>query len=200
MSAPQEQKMNLILDAAFELFGRFGFYETKISDIADQAGIAKGTIYLYFTSKEELFKAMLCRDFERFMFKVREIADGTEEISDKLYLIAEHHLLFLFSRKDYARMFFQFPNNDPGLWKIFEKFHLEYIEIVYDVLLAAQMKRSDLMAKAFTGLLDGFKMDMLVDQTLTEDLVQQKAKWIVRMFLYGSVTMNEQNEQGGEET
>lgn len=53
---PQE-----LVDAALELFIEQGFAATKLSDIAERAGVSKGTIYLYFPSKEELLKAAVRR-------------------------------------------------------------------------------------------------------------------------------------------
>ncbi len=50
-----------ILTAATETFGRFGFKKTSIDDIARRAGIGKGTVYLHFESKEELFGAVIRR-------------------------------------------------------------------------------------------------------------------------------------------
>lgn len=51
MSSASVDKHAAILDAAYELFGSGGFYETKMSEVAERAGIAKGTVYLYFKSK-----------------------------------------------------------------------------------------------------------------------------------------------------
>lgn len=66
MSSASVDKHAAILDAAYELFGSGGFYETKMSEVAERAGIAKGTVYLYFKSKEELFMAVTRRDCEGF--------------------------------------------------------------------------------------------------------------------------------------
>lgn len=48
-----------ILDAAFEVFGEEGFARTKLDDVARRAGVSKGTLYLYFDSKEALFREMV---------------------------------------------------------------------------------------------------------------------------------------------
>lgn len=48
-----------ILDAAFEEFVANGFTATRVEDIADRIGVTKGTIYVYFPTKEELFSAMI---------------------------------------------------------------------------------------------------------------------------------------------
>lgn len=50
-----------ILDAALRVFGQYGYRRTSVDDIAGEAGIAKGTIYLSFTSKEEIFRALAQR-------------------------------------------------------------------------------------------------------------------------------------------
>lgn len=55
MSKEKISKRELILDTAFELFLKKGYLETKMINIADAAGIGKGTIYEYFDSKEKLF-------------------------------------------------------------------------------------------------------------------------------------------------
>jgi TetR/AcrR family acrAB operon transcriptional repressor len=51
-----------ILDAAAELFVHYGYDKTTVSDIARQAGVSKGAIYLHFKSKDELFEALLMRE------------------------------------------------------------------------------------------------------------------------------------------
>ena len=48
-----------ILDAAFQVFGEEGFARTKLDDVARSAGVSKGTLYLYFDSKETLFREMV---------------------------------------------------------------------------------------------------------------------------------------------
>lgn len=52
-------KQSAILEAGFELFSENGFADTRLDDIARRAGVAKGTLYLYFDSKEELFKKVV---------------------------------------------------------------------------------------------------------------------------------------------
>jgi AcrR family transcriptional regulator len=58
---PQSGKWTRILDAAQTLFWRYGVRRTSIDDIAAEAGVAKGTVYLYFDSKETLFEQLADR-------------------------------------------------------------------------------------------------------------------------------------------
>lgn len=52
-------KERVILDAALDVFGKKGFSAARLEDVAAKAGVAKGTVYLYFASKEDLFRGLL---------------------------------------------------------------------------------------------------------------------------------------------
>ncbi|MGN6189388.1 MAG: TetR/AcrR family transcriptional regulator [Conexibacter sp.] len=54
-----EERPTQILHAALEVFGEFGLARARLEDIAKRAGVSKGTIYLYFPNKEELFREMV---------------------------------------------------------------------------------------------------------------------------------------------
>lgn len=56
-----------LLDAAADLIARLGYDKTTISDIASQAGVAKGAVYLHWTSKDDLFEALIIREMRRMM-------------------------------------------------------------------------------------------------------------------------------------
>src|SRR5512140_1368151 len=62
-SGPARDKRERILDAAETIFARHGFFAAKVSDVAKEAGVADGTIYLYFKSKDDLLISL----FERRM-------------------------------------------------------------------------------------------------------------------------------------
>lgn len=54
-----EERPHQILQAALDVFGEFGLARARLEDIAKRAGVSKGTIYLYFPNKEELFREMV---------------------------------------------------------------------------------------------------------------------------------------------
>lgn len=64
--AENREREQRILDAAAQLIIHYGYDKTSVSEIAEAAGISKGAIYLHFTSKEELFTALLRREFLRY--------------------------------------------------------------------------------------------------------------------------------------
>lgn len=68
-----------IIRTAREIFSQKGFSETRVTDITERAGIAKGTLYLYFRSKEELFLAVIRDAAERLRQSVAEALHGVED-------------------------------------------------------------------------------------------------------------------------
>src|SRR3954454_11207894 len=91
-SVVASDKYEAILRAAIKVFAGFGYFNSKVSDIAAEAGVADGTVYLYFKNKEDILHSIFDRAMEEF------IADGKRELSaitgprEKLTRIAELHL------------------------------------------------------------------------------------------------------------
>lgn len=74
--AKHEARANQILDAAATLLQRWGYNKTTIDDIARHAGVAKGTIYLYWKSREDLFVALFAREEQRLGEEIKERIAG----------------------------------------------------------------------------------------------------------------------------
>jgi len=90
-----------ILAAAERTFGRLGFHDAKMADIAAEAGVAAGTVYNYFKNKDEVFASILQRGQERVLALQSghaEVADPIERtrlrIRDTLAYLEEHGVLF----------------------------------------------------------------------------------------------------------
>lgn len=95
--ANREDKRRRIIDAAVEVFADKGFFGARVSEIAERAGVADGTIYLYFKSKDEilisLFEEKMAEILERFVNMLSEVHDTEEKmrryIIEHLTLVAE---------------------------------------------------------------------------------------------------------------
>lgn len=73
----KESRPAELLDAALDLFVERGYAATRLDDIASRAGVSKGTLYLYFANKEELFKALVRENIVRLLDRFRaEIEDS----------------------------------------------------------------------------------------------------------------------------
>jgi AcrR family transcriptional regulator len=75
----REQRAERILDAAAELMLRWGYNKTTIDDIARQAGVAKGTIYLHWKTREDLFTALMKREYIRLAEDIQQRLAGDPE-------------------------------------------------------------------------------------------------------------------------
>lgn len=187
MSNALNRKHTDILDAAYELFGSTGFYETKMSEVAERAGIAKGTVYLYFKSKEELFMAVTRRDCEGFLYQLEEKLRGVNALSDKLSVIAEHHLFYYYERKQHTKLFFRAPNNNPELVGYMAQFMEEYMQAVVKVLLEGGACEPELMAQSYIGMLDRLKMDILFHPSFTEEDAHNRTRFASGLFINGAL-------------
>ena len=82
---PQE-----LLNAALELFVEKGFAATRSEEVATRAGVSKGTLYLYFPSKEELFKAVVRSNISALIAEGQRIADQFDGSSAQLLRLLMH--------------------------------------------------------------------------------------------------------------
>src|SRR5512132_3770452 len=84
-------KPQQIVDAAIRVFARTGYYSSRVSDIAREAGIASGTIYLYFKTKEEILVTLFREKMAEFVaFLRREIAEEKEPEAKLRQLVYLH--------------------------------------------------------------------------------------------------------------
>ena len=187
MSSASIHKHTAILDAAYELFGSMGFYETKMSEVAEHAGIAKGTVYLYFKSKEELFMAVTRRDCEGFLEQLEGKLSTCSILPEKLSVIAAHHLIYYYERKRHTKLFFRAPNNNPELVAYMAQFMENYMQAVVKVLLEGGASEPELMAQAYIGMLDRLKMDILFDPSFTEEDASKRANFAAGLFITGAM-------------
>jgi len=96
------QLRDKVLDAADRLLGRLGYRKTTMDDLAREAGIGRRTIYLYFSSKEEVFFASIDRVVERMLEELRRIAVVHEPASTRLARMLTARVLLRFdSVRDY---------------------------------------------------------------------------------------------------
>ena len=83
----KEAVKDAILDATDRLLARYGYKKMTVEDIAIEVGIGKGTIYLHFTSKEEIVLSHVDRIVERVKERLREIARSDVPVAEKLRLM-----------------------------------------------------------------------------------------------------------------
>jgi len=98
----EKPKRQLILEAAFEVFSRKGFHGAKVDEIAEKAGIGKGTIYEYFKSKADVFHNMYIWYVEKYFAELEAGLLEDIPVTDKLYTIIKNHIVFMNTIKGLA--------------------------------------------------------------------------------------------------
>ena len=81
------EKRRIILDAAVRVFARQGFHSARVSDIADEAGVAYGLVYHYFGSKDEILDTLFLERWNVLLDAIGEVDRSEAEPRDKLYAI-----------------------------------------------------------------------------------------------------------------
>jgi len=81
-------KRRMILDAAVTVFARQGFHHCRVSEVADEAGVAYGLVYHYFDSKEEILNQLFLERWQIMLDAIAEIDRQEVGVRDKLYMVA----------------------------------------------------------------------------------------------------------------
>jgi len=155
-------KRQAILRAAIEVFARKGYFNSKVADIAGVAGIADGTVYLYFKSKDEILHSIFDRAMAEFIDEGKSQLSMLSSPEEKLRKIAELHLGRLSDDRDLAIVF---QVELRGSTKFMQEFSAagfaEYLDIIRETIEDGQKSglfRKDLKpivcAKILYGALD----------------------------------------------
>jgi TetR/AcrR family fatty acid metabolism transcriptional regulator len=190
MSAPSTaaaEKRRMILDAAMRVFARQGFHTCRVSDIADEAGVAYGLVYHYFSSKDEILDTLFLERWNVMLELIREVDSKPIHVRDKFGAIAS------FIVDSYR--------HDPDLMKViivevtraansFGQTHLAEIraayELIADIVTEAQAQGSlraeiepRFAAMAFYGAIEQLLTGWIFGLLPEGPEHFERAKWLV---------------------
>jgi len=184
-------KREAILRAAITVFAHNGYFNSKVADIAREAGVADGTVYLYFKSKEEILHSIFDRGMEE------AIAAGKQELArisdprEKLRSIARLHLERLGDDRDLAVVF---QVELRGSTKFMEEFsaagfaeYLNLIRTTFEEGQQAGVFRAELNPKVVAKILFGALDEMATNWILSQRKYKlaPMADQVLDIFLHG---------------
>ena len=155
-------KYQRILDGAVAVFADKGFFNSRISDIADRADVADGTVYLYFKNKEEILMTAINTAFDGFMRHARTELAKISSPAERLRRLAFLHLDALGSNRNLAVVFQMELRQSTRFLSEFSHHHMvEYLTLVRTAISDGQANGifrrempDKVVANCFFGALD----------------------------------------------
>ena len=197
----REQKRQRILRAAIDVFASKGYFAARMTDIAEAAQVADGTLYLYFEGKEHLlmsiFDGVLGRFIERLDGEIAKIDDPTEKLSIMIRL----HLETLGRDQALAHVLQIETRHSRRFMSLFTHGKLgEYLNRVRDIIVEGQESgvfRGDISPGLATNLVFGAVDEIVMSWLLAErpgDLVRHHRP-LVRMLTDGIAPCRNHGEE-----
>jgi TetR/AcrR family transcriptional regulator, fatty acid metabolism regulator protein len=188
------EKYHRIIAAATKVFARKGFFHAKVSDIAKEAQVADGTIYLYFENKDDilisLFEEQMKAVLDNMVLQIHQEKDAIRKIEK----FALTHLKLIELNKNMAEIIQVELRQSSKFMKEYknEKF-MQYLNLISDVIREGQeqgvFRRDvipDIAKRAFFGALDEMSRFWVLSSHKKYD-IETAAKQISEYFLHGMV-------------
>jgi AcrR family transcriptional regulator len=197
-------KRRVILDAAVRVFARQGFHACRVSDIADEAGVAYGLVYHYFASKDEVLDTLFLERWSVMLELIREVDAQAIPVREKLRAIAS------FIIDSYQ--------HDPDLMKViivevtraansFGNTHIDTIREAYDLIggmiakaQAAGVFKAEIEARfaamAFYGAIEQLLTGWIFDLLPQGEQDFERAKWLVVETVCGGLETRSSEQAG----
>ncbi len=161
-SSRADLRRRQILEGAIRAFAARGFYRTRVSDIAKAAGVADGTIYLYFEGKDDLLAQVLRQALDSFWDRGEAYVLEASSAAEQLGRFVELHLSYMGEDRDLATVFQVDLRHSPHfLGDVSRKIFRDYLDRVADIVARGQASgelRRDLFplqaAQMVFGVLD----------------------------------------------
>jgi TetR/AcrR family fatty acid metabolism transcriptional regulator len=191
LSLKQLNKRKAIIEAAIEIFSRRGFHKTKISQIAKAAGVADGTVYLYFKDKDDLLINAFDELISEKLVNIQNKIEHEASARDKLLKFFDYHIDLFTEKPAVARFLAIELRQSPDFYKSYPEYeplkkYLDYLKKLADEAIAeGDIRKVDTVALSY--LIFG-TMDFLLTEWSTRNQkfsLQEKKEQIVDIVRHG---------------
>jgi TetR/AcrR family fatty acid metabolism transcriptional regulator len=185
-------KRDRILKAAVKVFARSGFHATRVSEVAKAAGVADGTIYLYFESKEELLFSLFEDRIDKLLTFMREELPKKADAPARLRAVIDMQLGVLEGERDLAEVITVILRQSTKLMKEYAAPHFNaYLDAIAKIIAEGQSTgafRQDvsphIAARAIFGALDGITLTWALGRA-EQGALGRAAGQLAEVFLRG---------------
>ena len=190
-AAPAGEKRDLILRAATKVFAQNGFFQSQVADVARVAGVAAGTVYLYFKGKDDLLVSIFERSMNEVLAEGRAAIAAIADPAERLGTLAHLHLERLGRDKDLAVVFqIELRQSVKFMERFSESFLQDYFKLIRQAIADGQQSgafRKDISATTATKIFFGALDEMATNWVLSRrkyDL-NAEADAVVDLFING---------------
>ena len=188
-------KRDRILKAAVKVFAKNGFYATRVSEIAKAAGVADGTIYLYFKNKDDVLITIFEDGIQQLLAILRDVAAAQEPFDARIQRIIELQLGLLEDQRDLAEVITVNLRQSSTLLKQYAApLFMEYIDVIAGLIREGQKQgafRKDVnarvVARSLFGALDAILLTWALGEADPASL-RKAASHCASLFLDGLQT------------
>ena len=143
MRSKTPDKHQRILDAAVTVFARKGFFLSKVSEIAKEAGVADGTIYLYFKNKDDLLVSIFEVKMKEVIMRFRDAIVEVDDARSRLKCLIEMHLAEFQAYPDLAAVFQVELRQSSRFMREYKKGELkQYLDLIGEIIEQGQREGS----------------------------------------------------------
>ncbi len=185
-------KRERILEGALKAFARKGFYNTKVSEIASEAGVADGTIYLYFKNKDDLLISLFEDRMEWIIDRLHDELDSVEgDVFARLRRAVEMHFQLAADEPELAEFITVELRQSAKFMKEYKNPRfLDYLRILEGLVAEGQREgsiRADIDARLVGRALFGALDEVLLVLTFAtaHESVEEKTRQVTDLFIEG---------------
>ena len=190
-----ENKHQKILQAAIKVFSEKGFYNSRVSEIAKEANVADGTIYLYFKNKDDILISLFEEEFGKVVRNMRAELSRERDALQKIKRFAITHLSIVSHHPHLAEvMGVEVRQSTKFMKEYVNQPFIEYLNIIRSVVIEGQEKgllRRDLtpgvMKRALFGALDEMARYWVLS-TKKKHSIDEAALQISDIFIRGMMS------------
>jgi len=192
MRYKSDEKYQKIIAAAGKIFAQKGFFKARVSEIAKEAGIADGTVYIYFKHKDDILISLFEEKMEEVLNNMKKQIDLETDPLKKIEKFALVHLNLIEDHKEIAEII-QVELRQSS--KFMKNYHntkfFEYLNLISSIIQEGKDKgviREDIIPgiakRAFFGALDEMSRFWVLSKKPKYD-IQTASKQITNFFIYG---------------
>lgn len=196
-TGPGSEKYQKILDAAVEVIAERGYFNSPVSAIAKRAGVADGTIYLYFKSKDDVLRTAIDSTFAKFYAQIEQRFETLTDPREQLEYIAEVHLTSHQVNRSMAVLMQTEMRQSAKFIAEFSHHHLvKYIQVVREVIRRGQQQgvfRQDVSDGVVAHCLFGAIDELLSSAVFTERVYDPRAtvRQVMDILMNGIATSDD---------